>query len=150
MSKKPNAWMAHVMRTKAANPGMQLKDVLIKAGETYKKDASSSSSTKHKTHKKHGGLIALPLFGGRKRRGGEEPVEAGSGEAASDDALIQAGGGPLSPADVSGMNHSSGTALQLTATQYSGGKKSRRKSSRKSKSKSKSKKSSRSRRHHRK
>jgi hypothetical protein len=64
--------------------------------------------------------------------------------------LIQAGGGPLSPADVSGMNHSSGTALQLTATQYSGGKKSRRKSSRKSKSKSKSKKSSRSRRHHRK
>jgi len=147
MSKKPNAWMAHVMRTKAANPGMQLKDVLRKAAETYKKDSgasasASASSTKHKTHKKHGGV--LPLFGGRKRRGGED--QFGQTDAVQPaNEFIQAGGGPLSPADVK----SSGTALQLNATAYSGGKKSRRsrkgKSSHKSKSKSKSKK--RSRRH---
>lgn len=115
MAKKPNAWMAHVMRTKAANLGMQLKDVLRKAAETYKKDASSSSSassTKHKTHKKHGGLL-LPLFGGSRM------------------SLGRRGGGSLSPADVK----SSGG--QLNTTQYSGGKKSRRKSSRKCKSKSK-------------
>jgi len=157
-----------VQRTKAANPGMQLKDVLRKAGQTYKKDASASST---KTHKKHGGLISLPLFGGRKRRGGQvQAGEAGeavseertqpqvaavSGQAGtqsdeartqpaageSDNNVIQAGGGPLSPADVK----SSGTALQLNAAQYSGGKKSRRKS--KSKSKSKSRSRSRSRRH---
>ena len=30
---------------------------------------------------------------------------------------------PLSPAAVSGMSHSSGTEVQLTATQFSGGKK---------------------------
>ena len=160
MSKKPNAWMAHVMRTKAANPGMQLKDVLRKAGETYKKDAgasaSSSSSTKHKSHKKHGGLIALPLFGGRKRRGGEDlQTDADAVQPAADadavqpaatqtdavEELMQAGGGPLSPADV----ESSGTALQLNATAYSGGKKSRRKckSSRKGKGTRKSKSSRR-------
>ena len=126
MAKKPNAWMAHVMRTKAANLGMQLKDVLRKAAETYKKDASSSSSassTKHKTHKKHGGLLLPSLFGGSR----------------------MSGGGSLSPADVK----SSGG--QLNTTQYSGGKKSRRKSSRKSsrKCKSKSKKSSRTSSHKR-
>jgi len=157
MSKQPNAWMAHVMRTKAANPGMQLKDVLRKAGETYKKDsgASSSSSTKHKTHKKHGGLIGLPLFGGgRKRRGGEDlfgQTDAAQTDAAATNAaqtnaneeLIQAGGGPLSPADVK----SSGTALQLNATAYSGGKKSRRKGKSSRKGKSKSRKSKSSRRH---
>lgn len=116
MAKKPNAWMAHVMRTKAANLGMQLKDVLRKAAETYKKDASSSSSassTKHKTHKKHGGLLLPSLFGGNRMN------------------LGRRGGGSLSPADVK----SSGG--QLNTTQYSGGKKSRRKSSRKCKSKSK-------------
>ena len=154
MSKKPNAWMAHVMRTKAANPGMQLKDVLRKAAETYKKDssasASASSSTKHKSHKKHGGLVGLPLFGGRKRRGGENlfgqtdavetaAVQPAAVQPANEEEFIQAGGGPLSPADVK----SSGTALQLNATAYSGGKKSRR--SRKGKSSRKSKK--RSRRH---
>jgi hypothetical protein len=133
MSKKPNAWMAHVMRTKAANPGMQLKDVLRKAGETYKKDsgasASASSSTKHKSHKKHGGLFpSIPLFGGRKRRGGEPDAV----QPANEEEFIQAGGGPLSPADVK----SSGTALQLNATAYSGGKKSRR--SRKGKSRKRS------------
>ena len=181
MAKKPNAWMAHVMRTKAANPGMQLKDVLRKAGQTYKKgsgasaSSSSSASSSTKSHKKHGGLIALPLFGGRKRRGGEDlfgqdaaQTDAAQTDAAQTDAaqtntaqtgtaqtnavqtganeeLIQAGGGPLSPADVK----SSGTALQLNATAYSGGKKSRRKGSRKSSRKSsrKGKKSSRSRRH---
>lgn len=161
MSKKPNAWMAHVMRTKAANPGMQLKDVLRKAGETYKKDsgASSSSNTKHKTHKKHGGLVAgLPLFGGgRKRRGGEsdaaqtvEPDAAqtnaalpGAALPGANEELIQAGGGPFSPADVK----SSGTALQLNATAYSGGKKSRRKGKSSRKGKSKSRKSKSSRRH---
>ncbi len=164
MSKQPNAWMAHVMRTKAANPGMQLKDVLRKAGETYKKDSgassSSSSNTKHKTHKKHGGLIGLPLFGGgRKRRGGEDlfgQTDAAATNAAQTDAaatnaaqtganeeLIQAGGGPLSPADVK----SSGTALQLNATAYSGGKKSRRKGKSSRKGKSKSRKSKSSRRH---
>jgi len=141
MSKKPNAWMAHVMRTKAANPGMQLKDVLRKAGETYKKDSgasasASASSTKHKTHKKHGGVLPMlgPMFGGRKRRGGEPETNAAETNAAqtnaslpgaANDELIQTGGGPLN----------------LTA--YGGGKKSRR--SRKGKSSRKSKK--RSRRH---
>ena len=155
MSKKHNAWMAHVMRTKAANPGMQLKDVLRKAGETYKKDSgasasasssasasassSSSSSTKHKSHKKHGGLLPIiPLLGGRKRRGGEGEIDAVPNAAETNAAEtvplkeeeVMAGGGPLSPADVSGMKNSSGTALQLKATAYSGGKKSRRKGSR--------------------
>ena len=145
MSKKPNAWMAHVMRTKAANPGMQLKDVLRKAGETYKKDSGASSSTKHKSHKKHGGVLPVlgSMFGGRKRHGGEESdasqTNANAVQPAANDGLIQAGGGPLSPADV----ESSGTALQLNASAYSGGKKSRR--SRKGKSSRKSKK--RSRRH---
>ena len=144
MSKKPNAWMAHVMRTKAANPGMQLKDVLRKAGQTYKKGsgASASSSSSTKSHKKHGGLIALPLFGGRKRRGGEELFgQTGEAQTNTDnkEGLIQAGGGPLSPADVK----SSGTALQLNATAYSGGKKSRRKGKKSSRSRSRS----RSRRH---
>ena len=152
MSKKPNAWMAHVMRTKAANPGMQLKDVLRKAGETYKKDSGASSSTKHKSHKKHGGVLPVlgSLFGGRKRRGGEpvavqsdavqpDAVQPAAVQPANEEEFIQAGGGPLSPADVK----SSGTALQLNATAYSGGKKSRR--SRKGKSSRKSKK--RSRRH---
>ena len=154
MSKKPNAWMAHVMRTKAANPGMQLKDVLRKAGETYKKGsgASASSSSSTKSHKKHGGLIALPLFGGRKRRGGEDlfgqtdaaatnavqpdASQTDASQPAANEELNQAGGGPLSPADVK----SSGTALQLNATAYSGGKKSRRKGkgSRKGSRKSKS------------
>jgi hypothetical protein len=138
MSKKPNAWMAHVMRTKAANPGMQLKDVLRKAAETYKKDSGASSSTKHKSHKKHGGVLPVlgSMFGGRKRRGGEDlfgqtnAAETNAVETnevqppANEKELIQAGGGPLSPADVK----NSGTALQLNATAYSGGKKSRRKS----------------------
>lgn len=148
MSKKPNAWMAHVMRTKAANPGMQLKDVLRKAAETYKKDSGASSSTKHKSHKKHGGFVVLPLFGGRKRRGGEPDASQTNANASQTNAnavqsdanekeFIQASGGPLSPADV----ESSGTALQLNATAYGGGKKSRR--SRKGKSSRKSKKHSR-------
>lgn len=165
MSKKPNAWMAHVMRTKAANPGMQLKDVLRKAGGTYKKDsgasASASSSIKHKSHKKHGGLLPIiPLLGGRKRRGGEPESDASQTNAALPGAVqsdangkngFQVGGGPLSPADV----ESSGTALQLNASAYGGGKKSRRsrkgkssrKGSRKSKSKGSRKSKKRSRRH---
>ena len=163
MSKKPNAWMAHVMRTKAANPGMQLKDVLRKAGETYKKDsgasASASSSTKHKSHKKHGGLLPIiPLLGGRKRHGGvdlfeSDAVQTNAVQSDANDGKngFQVGGGPLSPADVK----SSGTALQLNASAYGGGKKSRRsrkgkssrKGSRKSKSKGSRKSKKRSRRH---
>lgn len=113
MAKKLNAWMAHVMRTKAANPGMQLKDVLRKAGQTYKKDDSASST---KTHKKHGGvLVGFPLFGGGSR-----------------------GGGTLSPADVK----SSGGQLNTTQYS-GGKKSSRKRSRKcKSKSKKSSRKSS--------
>ena len=111
--------MAHVMRTKAANPGMQLKDVLRKAGQTYKKDASASSSTK--THKKHGGVLPLlgSMFGGRKRRGGET--------------LVGQSDAPLAEnAEQSSAAQSSGAEVIA-----GGGKKSRRKRSRKSNSKSK-------------
>ena len=97
-SKPPNAWMAHVKRVGAENPGMGLRDILVKAKASYKKE-------------KHGGsLVILPMLGGSK--GG------------------QSGGlSALTPEAVSGMNHSSGTALQMKAAQISGGKKSKRKCS---------------------
>ena len=41
-------------------------------------------------------------------------------------------GGSLSPTAVSGMSRSSGTALQMQATQFSGGKKSKRRGSKRS------------------
>jgi hypothetical protein len=142
MAKKPNAWMAHVMRTKAANPGMQLKDVLRKAGQTYKKDASASS-----THKKHGGLIALPLFGGRKRRGGENlltdaPLAENAAQPSAEQSSAEQSSAAQSSAELKNANEE---------VMAGGGKKSRRKrnkSSRKCKSKSKksSRKSSRKRR----
>ena len=109
-SKPPNAWMAHVKRVGAENPGMGLRDILVKAKASYKKE-------------KHGGsLVVLPMLGGSK--GG------------------QSGGlSALTPEAVSGMNHSSGTALQMKAAQFSGGKKSKRKRSGSKSNKSKSKKS---------
>lgn len=59
---------------------------------------------------KHGGsLVVLPMLGGSKGQSG--------------------GLGALSPDSVSGMSHSSGTALQQQATQFSGGKKSKRRGS---------------------
>jgi hypothetical protein len=33
----PNKWMTHVSKVKKANPSLPYKSVLIKAGETYKK-----------------------------------------------------------------------------------------------------------------
>jgi hypothetical protein len=44
-------------------------------------------------------------------------------------------GGSLSPTDVTGMSKSSGTDLQVQATQFSGGKKSKRRGSKRSGSK---------------
>jgi hypothetical protein len=110
-SKPPNAWMAHVKRVGAENPGMGLRDILVKAKASYKKE-------------KHGGsLVVLPMLGGSKGQSGGQSA--------------------LAPANVSGgMSHSSGTALQMKAAQFSGGKKSKRK-----RSGSKSKKSKAKRRH---
>ena len=110
-SKPPNAWMAHVKRVGAENPGMGLRDILVKAKASYKKE-------------KHGGsLVLLPMLGGSKGQSGGQSA--------------------LAPANVSGgMSHSSGTALQMKAAQFSGGKKSKRK-----RSGSKSKKSKSKRRH---
>ena len=69
---------------------------------------------------KHGGsLVVLPMLGGSKGKSG--------------------GLSALSPDAVSGMSHSSGTALQLQATQFSGGKKSKRRGSKRRGSKRKSK-----------
>lgn len=136
MAKKLNAWMAHVMRTKAANPGMQLKDVLRKAGQTYKKDASASST---KTHKKHGGLLPItPLFGGRKRRGGENLLtDAPLAENAAQPSAEQSSA-EQSSAELKNANE------EVIA---GGGKKSRRKRNKSSrKSKKSSRKSSRKRR----
>ena len=38
MAKKQNPWLLHVNKVKKANPTLKLKDVLLKAKETYKKD----------------------------------------------------------------------------------------------------------------
>ena len=123
MSKPLNAWMEHVKKTRDANPGMGLKDILVKAKATYKKDKSSK-------HKHHGGV--LMVFGGKKKahRGGLIPIFGGE-ETEEQSAMAQTGGSapaPLNPEDVSGMPNSSGTALQIQATQFSGGKKSKRRS----------------------
>lgn len=103
-SKPPNAWMAHVKRVGAENPGMGLRDILVKAKASYKKE-------------KHGGsLVVLPMLGGSKGQSGGQSA--------------------LAPANVSGgMSHSSGTALQMKAAQFSGGKKSKRRGSKRSGSK---------------
>ena len=99
-SKTPNAWMAHVKHIRDANPGLGLKDILVKAKASYKKE-------------KHGGsLVILPMLGGSKGKYGGAAL-----------------GGELNPEAVSGMTHSSGTALQIQATQFSGGKKSKRRGS---------------------
>jgi hypothetical protein len=147
MAKKLNAWMAHVMRTKDANPGMQLKDVLRKAGQTYKKDASASST---KTHKKHGGVLPLlgSMFGGRKRRGGDDEKLFGQSDAPLAENAAQTSDAAQSSAAQSSAELTNANAEEVMA---GGGKKSRRKrnkSSRKCKSKSKksSRKSSRKRR----
>ena len=96
-SKTPNAWMAHVKQVGEKNPGMGLRDILVKAKASYKKE-------------KHGGsLVLLPMLGGSKGQSG--------------------GLSALSPDAVSGMSHSSGGGLQMKATQFSGGKKSKRKRS---------------------
>ena len=106
-SKTPNAWMAHVKQVGEKNPGMGLRDILVKAKASYKKE-------------KHGGsLVVLPMLGGSKGQSG--------------------GLSALSPDAVSGGGHSSGTALQLQATQFSGGKKSKRRGSKRRGSKRKSK-----------
>ena len=134
--------MAHVMRTKAANPGMQLKDVLRKAGQTYKKDDSASST---KTHKKHGGVLPLlgSMFGGRKRRGGEGQTDAPLAENAAQSSAEQSSAAQSSAAQ-------SSTELRNANEEViaGGGKKSRRKRNKSSRKRSRksSRKSSRKRR----
>jgi len=101
--------MAHVKRVGNENPGMGLRDILVKAKASYKKE-------------KHGGsLVVLPMLGGSKGQSGGSAPSA------------------LTPDSVSGGGHSSGTALQLQATQFSGGKKSKRRGSKRRGSKRKSK-----------
>ena len=56
-------------------------------------------------------------------------------------------GGDLSPEPISGIHHTSGAALQIGATQYSGGKKSRRVKRSGSKKRSAKKRSGSKRRH---
>lgn len=109
LPKKKNAWMAHVEAVKQSNPGLSLMELLKKAKTSYKKE-------------KHGGsLVVLPMLGGSKGQSGGSAPSA------------------LTPDSVSGGGHSSGTALQLQATQFSGGKKSKRRGSKRRGSKRKSK-----------
>ncbi len=37
MAKKSNPWLVHIKTTKKQNPKLSFKQVLVKAGKTYKK-----------------------------------------------------------------------------------------------------------------
>ena len=48
-----NPWMEHVKKTKAENPELSFKEVLVKAGKTYKsKGEKGAAPAKKKTAKK--------------------------------------------------------------------------------------------------
>ena len=48
-----NPWMEHVKKTKAENPDLSFKEVLVKAGKTYKsKGEKGAAPAKKKTAKK--------------------------------------------------------------------------------------------------
>ena len=47
-----NPWMDHVKTVKKANPGKSLKEILIMAGKTYKKQAKSPGAKKTKKTRK--------------------------------------------------------------------------------------------------
>ena len=49
-----NPWMEHVKKTKAENPSLSFKEVLVKAGKTYKSKAEKGAAAKKKTAKKSG------------------------------------------------------------------------------------------------
>lgn len=55
-TRKQSPWMQHVMKTKSANRGKPLSEVLVIASETYKKTGGGVAET------------ASPLKGGKKTR----------------------------------------------------------------------------------
>ena len=58
------SWMAHVKATMRANKGLKLKQVLKLAKKTYKKGMKGGF-----TSSGAGAATALPLTGGKRRRG---------------------------------------------------------------------------------
>ena len=79
-----NPWMDHVKSVKKANPGKSLKEILIMAGKTYKKQAKAPGAKKvkktRKVKKSKKGSRKVARKGTRKarksrRHKGGKPVE---------------------------------------------------------------------------
>lgn len=64
--------MAHVKKTKQANPGLQFKEVLQLAGKTYKKQQQGGG--KHAMDHKDAFGNTESVNGGEPTEGGKEPV----------------------------------------------------------------------------
>lgn len=78
---KRSAWMSHVMKTKSANKGKSLTEVLKMASKTYKKSGVSKTARKTRKGKgkkflgMFGGMVAetaSPVTGGRRSRKGKK------------------------------------------------------------------------------
>ena len=125
--------MAHVKKTKQANPGLQFKEVLQLAGKTYKKQQQGGG--KHAMDHKDAFGNTESVNGGEPTEGGKEPIASVA------------------------LNDSEHVGNELTSTTTTGGGRRRRKSTKKAKktkgkkkgkkmTKKKGKKSRRSRRRH--
>ena len=66
-----NPWMAHVKATMKANPKLKFKDVLVKAGKTYKKKPGVKSAKKTKGKKSKKQNRKTRRKGSKKQKGGK-------------------------------------------------------------------------------
>ena len=76
-----NPWMEHVKKTKAENPELSFKEVLVKAGKTYKsKGEKGAAPAKKKTAKKKSPKKKSPKKTAKKKSGKKKSGKKKSGK----------------------------------------------------------------------